>query len=109
MNNQKNDEYYIGKILSDLCFISEHMKGVTLAALSENEVLLDSMSFRLIQIQEHARNLTEAYKSAHPSIPWRDIAGLRNRIVHDYGNVDLSVIYVTLTEDVPYLIDEIKG
>lgn len=61
MNNLKNDEYYIGKILTDLHFIVEHMEGVTIRTLGENEVLLDSMSFRLIQIQENAKKLTEAY------------------------------------------------
>ena len=108
MNNLKNDEYYIGKILTDLHFIVEHMEGVTISTLGENEVLLDSMSFRLIQIQENAKKLTEAYKEAHNTIPWTDIAGLRNRIVHDYGNVDLDIIFSTLTEDVPWLITELE-
>ena len=103
MNNPKNDAYYIEKILTDLRFISSHMEGVTLENLKQNELLLDSMSFRLIQIQENARQLTDEYKAAHSTIPWKDIAGLRNRIVHDYGNVDLSVVFDTLTEDVPYL------
>ncbi len=108
MNNPKNDEYYIGKILTDLHFIVEHMNGVTIKTLCENEVLLDSMSFRLIQIQENAKKLTEAYKMAHKTIPWTDISGLRNRIVHDYGNIDLGIIFSTLTEDVPWLISELE-
>ena len=44
----------------------------------------------------------------HDEIPWTDIAGLRNRIVHDYGNVDLDVVYSTLTEDIPWLMTEIE-
>ena len=108
MNNLKNDEYYIGKILTDLHFIVEHMEGVTIRTLEENEVLLDSMSFRLIQIQENAKKLTEAYKVAHNTIPWTDIAGLRNRIVHDYGNVNLDIIFSTLADDVPWLITELE-
>ena len=109
MNNVKNDAYYIEKILTDLRFIVEHMDGITIKALGENEVLLDSMSFRLIQIQENAKKLTEAYKVAHNTIPWTDIAGLRNRIVHDYGNVDLNIIFSTLTDDVPWLIKELEN
>lgn len=108
MNNLKNDEYYIGKILTDLHFIVEHMEGVTIQTLGENEVLLDSMSFRLIQIQENAKKLTNAYKEKHNTIAWTDIAGLRNRIVHDYGNVDLDIIFSTLTEDIPWLITELE-
>lgn len=108
MNNLKNDEYYIGKILTDLHFIVEHMEGVTIQTLGENEVLLDSMSFRLIQIQENAKKLTNDYKEKHNTIAWTDIAGLRNRIVHDYGNVDLDIIFSTLTEDIPWLITELE-
>ena len=59
MNNPKNDAYYIQKILTDLFFIRKHMEGVSLAALEQNEILLDSMLFRLIQVQENAKKLTE--------------------------------------------------
>ena len=105
MDNRKDDAYYVDKILTDLHFIRKHMCDTSVEELSENEILLDSMLFRLIQIQENTKNLTETYRMACPDIPWRDIAGLRNRIVHDYGHVDLSVIYDTLTVDIPQLID----
>ena len=107
MNNPKNDAYYLGKMLTDMYFIVEHMDGVTIGMLENNELLLDSMSFRLIQIQENAKKLTDVFKLAHQTIPWIDIAGLRNRIVHDYGNVDLEILFSTLTEDVPWLIREL--
>lgn len=107
MNNIKNDRYYIERILVDSKFIVEHMKDVEIKQLEDNELLLDSMSFRLIQIQENSKKLTDEYKLKHKTIPWIDIAGLRNRIVHDYGNVDLSVIYNTLKNDIPYLISEL--
>ena len=109
MNNLKNDEYYVQKILTDLRFIVKHMDGVSIEALEQNEVLLDSMMFRLIQIQENTRKLTDAYRAARAGIPWKDISGLRNRIVHDYGNVDLEVVYATLTEDVPWLIEQFEA
>lgn len=48
MNNLKNDEYYVRKILTDLYFIKEHMQGITEKTLGENQVLMDSMCFRLI-------------------------------------------------------------
>ena len=108
MNNPKNDAYYIEKILTDLHFIASHMEGVTATGLGANELLLDSMSFRLIQIQENEKNLTSSYQTDHPTVPWKDIAGLRNRIVHDYGNVDLGVLFDTLTKDVPWLIAELE-
>lgn len=108
MNNPKNDAYYIQKIINDLRFIVKHMDGMSMQSLEENEVLLDSMLFRLIQVQENAKKLTDAFKMQHDEIPWTDIAGLRNRIVHDYGNVDLEVVYSTLTEDIPWLLEQFE-
>lgn len=105
MNNPKNDSYYIEKILTDLRFIVKHTANISRQELEMNEVLLDSMMFRLIQLHENARNLTDAYKTKRTDIPWKDISGLRNRVVHDYGNVNLEIVYATLTEDVPLLIE----
>lgn len=96
MDNKKNDTYYINKIKTDLEFIITHMKNITQDDLTANEILLDSMMFRLIQISENAKNMSDIYRSSRPDIPWTAMCGLRNRIVHDYGNVDLSIVYTTL-------------
>ena len=104
MDNTKNDAYYLDKIIDDLKFIIRHMEDVNEEDLGENEVLLDSMMFRLIQISENAKSLSEEYKDNISDIPWSDIYGLRNRIVHDYGNVDLGIIFSTLKDDIPELL-----
>lgn len=105
MDNIKNDNYYINKIITDLEFINQHMKNVDLEELSKNDILLDSMLFRMIQISENAKGLSEEYKQSKLHIPWSAISGLRNRIVHDYGNVDLNVIFETLKNDIPNLLE----
>lgn len=105
MDNIKNDSYYIQKIRTDLEFITAHMHGIDIEELNENEVLLDSMLFRMIQISENAKKLSEGYKAAREYIPWSALSGLRNRIVHDYGNVDLHVVFDTLKNDIPELLE----
>jgi uncharacterized protein with HEPN domain len=109
MDNTKNDFYYIQKIKSDLKFIVSHMRNVELEELNENEILLDSMLFRMIQISENARKLSDTYKLEHEDIPWNALYGLRNRIVHDYGNVDLNIVYDTLKNDIPELLANIEN
>lgn len=104
MDNKKDNQHYIRKIITDLTFIQEHTKDHTQKELYADEVLLDSVMFRLIQISENSDKLTEAFKVAHSSIPWRAMKGLRNRIVHEYGNVDLAVIYDTIKNDIPELL-----
>ncbi len=108
MDNEKNDKYYVERIKTDISFIVSHMKDVELQELKENEILLDSMLFRMIQISENAKYLSENYKEVNSNVPWNEISGLRNRIVHDYGNVDLNIVYETLKDDIPELLDLLK-
>ena len=84
------------KIVNDLAFITAHTSGITREGLERDEVLADSMMFRLIQISENADRLSDGFKATRPHIPWRAVKGLRNRIVHDYGEIDMTVIYDTI-------------
>lgn len=105
MDNVKNDAYYIKRLKQDLEFVVTHMKNVDIEELNANEVLLDSMLFRMIQISENAKNCQMNISSTEENVPWNAIYGLRNRIVHDYGNVDLNVVFETLKHDIPELLE----
>ncbi len=108
MDNVKYDGYYLEKMKSDLLFIDRNMMGITKTEFAENEILQDSMMFRLIQISENARKLSEEFRAKQSSIPWGDIFGLRNKIVHDYGRVDLEIVYETLLYDIPDVYELLK-
>ena len=105
MDNKKNDAYFLTKIRQDLAFIVKNMRDIDIEELNENEILLDSMLFRMIQISENTKKLSDDYKAENSSIPWMAMYGLRNRIVHDYGNVDLNIVYDTLKKDIPELLE----
>lgn len=81
------------------------MSNVSKDEFEQNEVLLDSMLFRLIQVSENAKRISDDYKLIRTDIPWKDVSGLRNRVVHDYGSVDLKIVYSTLVDDVLALIE----
>ncbi|MBR2589295.1 MAG: DUF86 domain-containing protein [Clostridia bacterium] len=107
MDNIKNDEYYVQKIRTDLRFIVTHMENIGDEEFYKNEILVDSMMFRMIQISENCKKLTDEYKLSRPEVPWTAMAGMRNRIVHDYGSVDLGIIFETLKNDIPVLVESI--
>ncbi len=109
MDNVKNDAYYVKKMLKDIKFIMEKTEGITLKELEENEVLCDSVLFRLIQISENSGKLTPAFKEANKIIPWQAIKGMRNRIVHEYGDVELDVVHQTITEDIPEICELLEA
>lgn len=96
----KTNRYYLEKMEENVDFIMEHMREISKEQLEADPVLQDSMMLRLVQISENAKNLTEEFREKNEQISWTDIYGLRNRIVHDYGNVDLQIVYDTLTQDI---------
>jgi uncharacterized protein with HEPN domain len=58
---------------------------------------------------EATKNLPQAFRRRHPDIPWRKMTGMRDKLVHEYFGVDLTVLWVTATEDVPQLAAPIRG
>ena len=63
---------------------------------------------RLIEIVgEAAVNVSKEKQSELTEIPWRDLVGMRNRIVHAYFDVDLDIVWQTITEDLPFLISKL--
>ena len=57
-------------------------------------------------IGEAARLISETTKKVHPNIPWYEISGMRNRLIHEYFGVDLDAVWKTVTEDLDALTDE---
>lgn len=108
MDNIKNDDYYVKKMLKDIKFIIEKTEGITLDELKANEVLCDSVFFRLIQISENSVKLTAGFKVSHNDIPWQAIKGMRNKIVHEYGDVELDIVHQTITEDIPEVCKKLE-
>ncbi len=105
MDNIKDDKYYIEKILEDLSFMIKHTKDMSQEEFVANELLIDSVMFRLVQVAENSDKLTQNFKEKHKDIPWKDIKGMRNKIVHNYGVVDLTTVYQTVLESVPELFN----
>ena len=104
MDNSKKDKNYSEKIIKDLTIIFNNTKDLKKDDLKIDSLLCDSILFRIIQISESSEKLSENFKSKFPNIPWRAIKGLRNKIVHEYGNINVEIIYKTIKDDIPMLL-----
>ena len=109
MDNVKNDRYYLEKIKTDLRFVIAHTEGKTKEEVETNELLIDSILFRIIQIAENNNRLSDAFKASHPEVPWLAIKGMRNRSVHDYGYVDFSIVYDTVARGIPEMYEKLQA
>lgn len=108
MDNRKTPTYYLTKIINDIFFVIENTKYISLNEFTSNDILNCAISFKFIQISENAKQLPISLTMLYPAIPWHKINGLRNRIVHDYGNVQLEIIYNTALIDFPILLEQLK-
>ena len=71
----------------------------------ETDRLLNLALIRLLEIiGEAARAVSPALRQAHPEIPWRQMVGMRDRLIHGYFDVDLDIVWETVTQDLPALI-----
>ena len=103
MDNTKNNQYYVDKILTDLKFVIDHTQGKTQQQIEGDDLLVDSIMFRVIQIAENSMKLDEEFQKKNSHIPWRAIRCMRNMIVHNYGAVDLAIVYDTVANSIPEL------
>lgn len=75
----------------------------------ENERTLNLSLVRLIEVVGEAANrISPEGRDKYPSIPWQEIIGTRNRLIHGYDNIDLEILYQTITEDLPPLIAQLE-
>jgi uncharacterized protein with HEPN domain len=74
------------------------------AAFQKSDLHQSALVRELQVIGEAARQVSEPYRKAHPAIPWEKIAGMRNRLVHEYHRISLEVVWSTVTEDILPLV-----
>lgn len=74
-----------------------------------NERMLNLSLVRLTEIiGEAANRVSSAYQAKYPGIPWPQIIGMRNRLIHGYNDIDFDILYQTVSEDLPSLISELE-
>ena len=73
------------------------------AAELRDDKSASAVLYQLTIIGEAVRILSDGLKSSYPEVPWQDISGMRNRLVHEYFDVDYQVLWDTVIQDVPRL------
>ena len=98
------DDAYVLDMLLAAREVVELTQGVTAEEFLAKRILQHAM-MRLVQIiGEAARQVSEEYRQAHSEVPWRDIVGMRHRLVHEYFRIIPERVWEVVVTDVPALI-----
>ena len=99
----KDDSIYIDHILNSINRILDYISGKDREAFETDFLTQDAVVRQLEIIGEATKRISKEFHSKHPDIPWSDMAGMRDILIHDYIDVDLGVVWKTASEDIPKL------
>lgn len=104
----KDDLAYIDHILDSIRKINEFSNGLSLKNFKTNEIVQDAIIRNIEIIGEASKKISADTKQTYFKIPWKEIAGMRDKLIHDYLGVDVTVVWKTIKEDIPTLERQIS-
>lgn len=105
---QKDDLVRLRHMLDAACEAREFIKGRTRESLDTDRMLALSLVKEIEIIGEAANQVSETTRRQTSAIPWEDIIGMRNRLVHAYFDINLEILWRTVQDDLPPLIAAIE-
>lgn len=108
--SKRESKIFLEDILISIEKIEKYTKDIkSIDNFANNEIVVDAVLRNLEIIGEAARNLSEEIYKKYADIPWKNIIGLRNVVIHGYFVVDLEIIWKIIREQLPILKDKIKA
>ena len=104
----KDDSVYLRHIVDAANQIYEYIKDLDFESFIKSRLIQDAVIRELEIIGEASKNLTKEILKENPTIPWKDIAGMRDKLIHGYMGVNLDDVWKTTKDDVPALKDQIN-
>jgi len=105
---KKSDIVYLKHIRDAISRIEEYTKTVGYDDFIKNNLIQDGVIRQLEIIGEATKRLSTEFKNKYPHIAWKDIAGMRDKLIHNYLGVDLDAVWDTVKKDIPVLKKEVK-
>lgn len=99
---------FIKHIQDECTYILKVTASKTKEQILNDETLIRALIRSLEIIGEATKKLSEQLKSRYPQIDWKDMAGMRDKLIHDYFGIDYEIVYDVITNHIPELHHEIQ-
>jgi len=104
----KNNNLYIKHIIDSCDRVTEYIGGMDYKTFKLKNMAIDAVIRQLQIIGEAAKKVSDEMKNSYTEIAWKDMAGMRDKLIHDYFGVDIEAVYLTAKNDIPKLKSELK-
>ena len=105
----KDDLIFAGHMLDTARAIVAKVEGVDRASYDHDDNLRLALAHLIQTIGEAAARTSDEFRSSHPEIPWREIVGMRHKIVHDYIHINFDIVWVVATNRLTLLIAQLEA
>lgn len=106
---QNRDLIYLGDILDAIERIESYTAKVKKKGFMENFMMQDAVMRQIEIVGEASNSISDDFQEKHQELPWFQMRGIRNKIIHDYRGINLHVIWDTVTSDLPLLKKQVKN
>ena len=107
MNLSNKDLLLEEEILEAANWIEKFLEQQTEDTFISNEMVSSAVMYKLQSIGEAVKRLSKDFKVKRPNVPWKQIAGMRDILVHDYTEVDRAAVWEAATKNMPELLQEL--
>jgi uncharacterized protein with HEPN domain len=104
----RTDTPYLSHIKDECQYLLEKSEGMAFEAFISDETATRAFVRSLEIIGEAVKNISEEFKKEHPEIPWKEIAGTRDKLIHEYFGVNYKIVWESVKKDVPMLKRQIE-
>lgn len=104
----RNGKLYINDILEAIEKIESYTKDATFEEFSQNKMAIDAVVRNFEIIGEASKNVPANIKTHYTNVPWKEMAGMRDKVIHEYFGVDLDILWKTIQQSLPKLKQSLK-
>jgi len=107
---EKERDYrdYLNDIFEEITNIMDFVRGFEYEDFVRDKKTINAVIRSIEVIGEAAKNMPADFKEKYNDIPWKDIAGMRDKLIHEYFGVDLEIVWKVVVDDIPLLKEKIE-